>query len=72
MLRQLFIMGARSRLNQVRMRGTDDRWLLDLLARRPVKVAVVALAAKMARIVWAMLTTGQHYRANAHGAAAAA
>jgi len=71
-LRQLFIMGARSRLNQVRVRGTDDRWLLDLLARRPVKVAVVALAAKMARIIWAMLTTGQHYRAKAQGAAAAA
>jgi transposase len=71
-LRQLLIMGARSRLNQVRVRGTDDRWLLDLLARRPAKVAVVALAAKMARIIWALLTTGQRYRANAHGAAAVA
>ena len=71
-LRQLLIMGARSRLNQVRVRGTEDRWLLDLLARRPGKVVVVALAAKMARIIWAMLTTGQHYRANAHGTAVAA
>ena len=65
----MLIMGARSRLNQVRVRGTEDRWLLDLLARRPGKVVVVALAAKMARIIWAMLTTGQHYRANAHGTA---
>jgi transposase len=71
-LRQLLIMGARSWLNQVQRRGTDDRWLLDLLARRPIKVVVVALAAKMARIIWALLTTGQHYRANAHGAAVAA
>jgi transposase len=71
-LRQLLIMGARSWLNQVRMRGTDDRWLLDLLARRPVKVVVVALAAKMARIIWALLATGQHYRAKAHRAAVAA
>jgi transposase len=71
-LRQLLIMGARSQLNQVRMRGTDDRWLLDLLARRPVKVVVVALAAKMARIIWALLTTGQRYHAKAQGAAAAA
>jgi transposase len=71
-LRQLLIMGARSWLNQVRMRGADDRWLLDLLARRPVKVVVVALAAKMARIIWALLTTGEHYRAKAHGAAVAA
>ncbi|MDX8481355.1 IS110 family transposase, partial [Mesorhizobium sp. VK24D] len=30
---------------------------------RPVKVAVVAQAAKTARIIWAMLTTGQEYRA---------
>ena len=71
MLRQLFIMGARSHLNQVRRRGTGDRWLLDLLARRPVKVVGVALAAKMARIVWAMLTTGQPYRAKTHATAAA-
>jgi transposase len=71
-LRQLLIMGARSWLNQVRMRGTDDRWLLDLLARRPVKVVVVALAAKMARIIWALLATGQHYRAKAHRTAVAA
>jgi transposase len=71
-LRQLLIMGARSWLNQVQRRGTDDRWLLDLLARRPVKVVVVALAAKMARIIWALLTTGQHYRAKGHAAVAAA
>jgi transposase len=71
-LRQLLIMGARSWLNQVQRRGTDDRWLLDLLARRPVKVVVVALAAKMARIIWALLTTGQRYHAKQHAAVAAA
>ncbi len=68
MLRQLLIMGARSRLNQVRARGTSDPWLRALLARRPVKVVVVALAAKMARIIWALLKTGQRYRAQDHRA----
>jgi hypothetical protein len=34
----------------------------NLLARRSVKVAEVAYAAKMVRIIWAMLVTGEHYR----------
>jgi len=61
-VRQLLIMGARARLNHARGREADP-WLRDLLARRPTKVAIVALAAKMARIIWALLKTGQHYRA---------
>jgi transposase len=71
-LRQLLIMGARARLNHVRRRGTRDRWLSGLLARRPIKVVVVALAAKMARIIWALLKTGQRYRAQEERVAAAA
>ncbi|TIT66477.1 MAG: IS110 family transposase, partial [Mesorhizobium sp.] len=38
-------------------------WIRGLLARRPVKVAVVAQAAKTARVIWAMLQSGQQYRA---------
>lgn len=71
-LRQLFIMGARSRLNRARAHGTDDPWLRDLMARRPQKVVVVALAAKTARIVWALLKTGERYRAKDQSALAAA
>ena len=37
-------------------------WLLALLERRPRKVAAVALANKMARIAWAMMTSGEAYR----------
>jgi transposase len=37
-------------------------WLLALLARKPRKLAAVALANKMARIVWAMMTRGEVYR----------
>jgi transposase len=33
------------------------------MARRPVKVAAVARAAKTARIIWALLTRGERYRA---------
>ena len=72
MLRQLFIMGARSRLNRARTHGTNDPWLRDLMARRPQKVVVVALAAKTARIVWALLKTGERYRAKDQRALAAA
>jgi transposase len=45
-------------------------WLLKLLARRPRKVAAVALANKMARMIWAMMTTGEAYRRPAAPAAA--
>ncbi len=37
-------------------------WLSKLLQRRPRKLAAVALANKMARIAWAMMTTGEAYR----------
>jgi transposase len=66
MLRQLLILGASARLAHACRRGTKDPWLGALLARRPFKVAVVALAAKMARIIWALLKTGERYRSNAH------
>lgn len=70
-LRQLIIMGARARLNRVHAHREAEAWALQLLARRPPKVAVVALAAKIARVVWALLTTGQRYQANHHRTAAA-
>lgn len=62
MLRALLICGASAYLRQARRRGITDPWLRALLARRPYKVVMVALAAKTARIIWAMLATGQHYR----------
>ena len=38
-------------------------WLTQLLARKPRKLAAVALANKTARIVWAMMARGEAYRA---------
>ena len=42
-------------------------WLAGLLARRPVNVAAVALANKLARIVWAVVIRGETYGAGAIG-----
>src|SRR5438128_425780 len=71
MLRALLITGASAYLRQQRIRGVSDPWLRDLLARRPYKVVMVALAAKTARIIWAMLAKGEPYRGRASALAAA-
>jgi transposase len=42
--------------------GKSSAWLLQLLGRKPRKLAAVALANKMARIVWAMMARGEAYR----------
>src|SRR5204862_3490846 len=71
MLRALLISGASAYLRHQRTRGVSDPWLRDLLARRPYKVVMVALAAKTARIIWAMLVKGEPYRDRASAPAAA-
>jgi transposase len=58
-LRTLFIHGARSVIRAHRP-GTQP-WLDGVLARRPKNVATVALAHRNARIVWALLASGQRY-----------
>jgi transposase len=37
-------------------------WLTALLARRPTKVAAIALANKIARMAWAMMARDEHYK----------
>jgi len=62
-LRTLLVHGARSALNLLSKR--TDRlatWVQNLVARRGYKKAIVALAAKNARYVWAVLATGKDYR----------
>ena len=44
-------------------RGEGDDWIWRLLERKPAKVAAIAIANKMARTIWALLKTGQSYRA---------
>ena len=62
-LRTLLILGARAAL-QVAARRSDklSRWAMALKERRGYHRAVVALAAKNARIVWAVLAGGSEYR----------
>jgi len=71
MLRRLLINGASAYLLHQKRRGVTDPWLRDLLARRPYKVVMVALANKTARIIWAMLVKGEPYRDRAIASAAA-
>lgn len=62
-LRQLLVVGATAVIRHVKPGSRNaSAWLLSLLERRPRKVAAVALANKMARIVWAMMTSGEAYR----------
>jgi transposase len=62
-LRQLLVVGATAVIRYAK-RGSKTAcpWLLKLLERRPRKVAAVALANKMARTVWAMMTNGTAFR----------
>jgi transposase len=62
-LRKLLVMGARAVLNAAE--GKTDRmsvWALQLKERRGYGKALVAIAAKNARIAWAMLSKGQDFR----------
>jgi transposase len=62
-LRSLFTAGALAVIRYAKLHGTKHRpWLTALLARRPTKVAAIALANKMARMAWAMMTRGERYK----------
>src|SRR5262245_38657532 len=61
-LRRILVVGAHSVLRRVKHNPQKYPWLAQLLARRPFKVVAVALANKMARVAWALLASGGHYR----------
>lgn len=61
-LRQMLVVGAMAVIRYAQRHGTKRPWLVRLLARRPAKVAAVALANKNARMVWALMTSGERYR----------
>ena len=62
-LRSLFTTGALAVIRYAKIHGTTHRpWLTALLARRPTKVAAIALANKLARMAWAMMAKGERYK----------
>ena len=61
-LRKLLIVGMTSLVRRAKYNSkTVDLRLADLLARKPVRVATVAMANKTARIVWAVMARGETY-----------
>jgi transposase len=64
-LRTMLIHGARSVIAQLERKPDQaDEWLKKLLARRNKNIAAVALAAKNARIAWALLAHGRSYESD--------
>lgn len=62
-LRKLLVVGATSLIRGAKYKPeTADPRLVALLARKPVRVASVAMANKMARVVWAIMVRGEVYQ----------
>lgn len=66
-IRRLLIIGAMSRLNWLGRKSIPEgSWLARMAARKPRMLVAIALANKMARTIWAVLTKDEDYRAPAH------
>jgi transposase len=62
-LRQMLMIGAMAVIRYAQRNSTRRRpWLVQLMGRRPRKVAAIALGNKTARTVWALMTSGERYR----------
>jgi transposase len=69
-IRRLLVLGAISVLRAApKRKGALCDWLTALRARKPAKVVAVALANKLARIVWAIITTGEVFRTSIYAKA---
>lgn len=67
-LRRLLVAGAMAVIQQARRHPERaSPWLLGLLARKPAKLAAVALANKTARIAWKLMASGERYQPRPSG-----
>jgi transposase len=60
-LRWLLVAGAMAVIRHARQHGTNRAWLTRIMARRPAKVAAVALANKIARMAWAIMARRERF-----------
>lgn len=64
-LRKTLVVGATALIQQVRRgRSKPSPWLAAIIARKPPKLAAVALANKTARIAWKLMISGERYNAD--------
>ena len=62
-MRRLLIIGAAALVRQTSRREPPaGSWLARMLVRKPRMLVITALANKMARMVWALLTRNEVYR----------
>jgi transposase len=62
-IRKLLVLGATSLLHIVgKRKGALRDWIVALLAKKPARLVTVALANKLARILWVMMKTGEGFR----------
>ena len=62
-IRKLLVLGATSLLNVVgKRKGALRNWIIALLAKKSARLVTAALANKLARILWAMMKTGESFR----------
>lgn len=62
-IRKLLVLAGTSLLNVVgKRKGALRDWIVGLLVKKPARLVTVALANKLARIIWAMMKTGESFR----------
>jgi transposase len=65
-IRKLLVLAAGSLLYRAgSCSGGLAEWIVKLRARKPGRLVTVALANKLARIIWAMMKTGETFRSEA-------
>lgn len=64
-LRTMLFVGAMAVIRHAQRYGTRRPWLVRLLERRSPRIAAIALANRIGRVAWALMTSGERYREEA-------